>query len=505
MATDTEVQAPATTEAPAGAAPRRVVRAAWVLPLILLLLAAGLRFYRLGEPDRMYFDEVYYAEDGASLLERGVEEGFVVHPQVGKWVIAVSIGLLGDDPLGWRAGMAAAGSLTVLMTYLAGLRLFRRRGVAALAGFLVAIDGLAFTMSRISMLDAALGLFVVTGFWLLLRDRDATWAGVELARLSAAGEGDEEAGEPRERAAVLPRRPHRDRWLAGIFFGLAIATKWSGLLALGGAGLLVLISELSLRRRVTGRWLTAWPRLLASGLLTLVVVPAVVYVASYASWFVNFEDTRPGERRCGEDATECAVPLPELFTEWLGEQRAIAVFHRDLDATHRYRAPATTWLVLARPVAYYYESCTEQAQRDKEAEGEECVLPPGMVAEILGIGNPAIWWMALLAYPLLAWDAFRRRTWAAIAIGVMLAAQYVPWLVASRPLFLFYMTPVVPFIALALAYGADRVRAHPLLRWVPAAVAGLATVAFLFWYPVWSGMELPEDSWRLRMWTERWI
>ena len=362
MATDTAEQAPATAAAPARPAPSRVVAAAWVLPLVLLVVATGLRFYRLGEPDRLYFDEVYYAEDGADLLRRGVEDGFVVHPPLGKWVIAASIAVLGDQPVGWRAGMAVAGSLTVLVTYLAGLRLFRRRGVAALAAFLGAIDGLSFTMRRISMLDSALALFVITGFWLLLRDRDATWAGAEQAA----------AESPSADHAVLPRRPHRDRWLAGLVFGLAIATKWSGLLALGGAGLLVLITELSLRKRTTGRWLTAWPRLVASGLLTLVLVPAVVYVASYAGWFANFEDTRPGQRRCGEDATECTVALPQLLRDWVGEQRAIATFHRDLDATHRYRAPATTWLILARPVAYYYESCTEQAQRDKEAEGEEC-------------------------------------------------------------------------------------------------------------------------------------
>jgi dolichyl-phosphate-mannose-protein mannosyltransferase len=121
------------------------------------------------------------------------------------------------------------------------------------------------------------------------------------------------------------------------------------------------------------------------------------------------------------------------------------------------------------------------------------------------MGNPALWWLALLSYPVLAWAAVRRRSWPAAAIGLFLLAQYLPWLVASRPLFLFYMTPVVPFLALGLAFASARAGAHPLTRWVPGAVAVLALAAFVFWYPVWSGVELPEHLWRLRMWNTGWI
>ncbi|MBW3610799.1 MAG: phospholipid carrier-dependent glycosyltransferase, partial [Actinobacteria bacterium] len=173
-----------------------------LVPVALLVVAASLRFASLGAPPRLYFDELYYANDARSMLETGVEEDRPAHPPLGKWLIAAGIAVVGFEPLGWRVASATAGTLTVLVTYLAALRLFRRWWPAALASLLVALDGLALTMSRIAMLDVFVGLFVVTGFWLVvvaLDDRRAPGAALALA---------------------------------GIAFGLGLATKWSAALAL---------------------------------------------------------------------------------------------------------------------------------------------------------------------------------------------------------------------------------------------------------------------------------
>lgn len=455
-----------------------------LLPLMLLAVAGTLRFYRLEHPERIYFDEVYYANDARELYQRGVESGFAVHPPVGKWVIATGISAFGFNAFGWRAAVAAAGTLTVLGLYLAGLRLFRRRGIAALAAFLLAIDGLAFTMSRISMLDAVLAMFVVFGFWLLLADRDRMW------------EGTQEIEPDRERP--LPSRPHGYRWLAGLAFGLAVATKWSALLPLGIAGLFVLVSEVAWRRRLTGRWHARWWRAVTSTALTLVAVPVAVYVLSYAGWFANVEKTRVAETLCPEGA--CSLSVPQLANAWWGEQLAIGRFHRDLTAEHPYRASPLTWPVMSRPVAYYYESCNTE----KEAEGE-CVVEPGNVAEIIGMGNPAIWYLALAALPVLVWHAFRRRDWRAWAVLGFWLLQFLPWLATARPAFLFYMTPVVPFLCLALAYVGWRAAHLRLGRLVPAAIAVIAVAGFLFWYPVFTGMEIPRGAWQLRIWMQSWI
>ncbi|CAN5376586.1 phospholipid carrier-dependent glycosyltransferase [soil metagenome] len=515
-----------------------------VLPLIVVLAAGAVRFHQLGVPERCYFDETYYYYDAREYLEVGTERSFAVHPPVGKWLIATGITLFGvqegspvdaavtEEPDGCvvregdeenpparareaeeafarRVMSALFGTGAVVVTYFIGLRLFRRRSAALLGAALLGIDGLALTMSRISMLDIFLQFFVVLGVLALLVDRDRMWAGTPEAPPL------EEDGRP---VGAPPARSRTWLWLAGLFLGLAVATKWSGLVPLGLAWAWVLGSELWWRRRWTGGWTADLPQAIARGFLALVLLPVVVYLVSYAGWFANFEVTRKADRCAVSDQTTDlaeAPALPESATGdgcegigavrqiaggWWEEQGEIYRFHRDLEAEHPYRAPAYTWALMTRPVAYYYESCS--ADRDP---GEECAVGEGNVAEVLGIGNPAIWWMALIGYPWLIYLAVRRRSWAAITIAVFLFGQALPYLASPRPVFLFYMTPVVPFIALALAHLADEALDSVSLRWVPTVIAILSLAGFVFWAPLFMGFEIPREMWDTLILFPGWV
>lgn len=509
---------PATPGPPPG---RRARALALLIPLALLAVAGTLRFYRLDEPKRCYFDETYYYYNARDYLDDGVERAFAVHPPIGKWMIAGGIELFGvpsgspidravtQDPgrctqqeqhtnpparareavesFARRFSAALTGTLWVGVAYLAGLRLFRRRGAAALAALLLSVDGLAFTMSRIAMLDVFVAFWALAGFWLLLIDRDRQWARVPAG--PAAG--------PLP-ATALPRHRQGARWLAGIALGLAFATKWSGLFALCAAILFVLVSELAWRRRVAGRAWVRPGRIVTSVGLTLVLAPAVVYLLSYGGWFANFEHTLPGKAPCPAQGCPTSLPgqIARMAKGWAAEQTAIFQFHQELTADHPYRASAASWPLMIRPVAYYYEDCSaERIER-----GDPCVVAEGHVAEILGMGNPAIWWMALPAYLILGWLAVRRRDWVAWTILAFLAVQYLPWLISPRSVFFFYATPLVPFICYAVAYAATQLGHRPGLRWLPPAVATIALASFLFWYPLLTGLEISKAAWDLRIW-----
>lgn len=494
-----------------------------LIPLALTATAGFLLFLRLDEPGRIIFDETYYVNDAREYLKAAVEASFAVHPPVGKWIIAASITLFGDTSLGWRMMGAFAGAAMVLLTYLMGVRLFARRGAAALAALLLMTDGLFFVQARTGMLDIYLGLFVALGAWLLLVDYQRTGlAPPEPARrvltgraLPAGGSSDQPppwassverpptdgavATADRDEHATLasdhrdtivtrevvraPRTWHGLRILAGVAFGLGAATKWSGLLALGAAGLLSLIWEFSLRRRVARKARSHLPRAIASITIALVLVPSVTYLASYIPWLVAYPHTTEGVKECGETAEEqaaCEVGLAGRLAGLGRYHQAIATFHENLEAEHTYRAPAYTWPVMARPVVYYYENCTENRFNQVQTTEDDgtvttpklCVVEQGQAGEIIALGNPALWWGFLGASILLAAGLGRRdrRAW---FISVFWLAQFLPWLVVSRPVFFFYMVPNVVFLALGVAYAtATLSERQPILAPLVGAAAG---------------------------------
>ena len=92
--------------------------------------------------------------------------------------------------------------------------LFRRRLVAVLAGLFVLVDGMFFVQSRIGMNDVYVGLFIVAAYTLFA----ALWTGWWRARWAFW--------------AAMP--------VIGVLLGLALASKWVALYAIGGLALLIL-------------------------------------------------------------------------------------------------------------------------------------------------------------------------------------------------------------------------------------------------------------------------
>ncbi|MFM2127869.1 MAG: hypothetical protein RIQ86_382, partial [Actinomycetota bacterium] len=121
--------------------------------LAITFLAFFLRIFNLSTPKGLVFDEIYYVDGARDYLKHGVEvtngaAEFVVHPPVGKWLIAAGIKLFGDHEFGWRIAVAIAGTLTVYLTARIAKRIFHENHWATLAALLMALDGLNLVMSR---------------------------------------------------------------------------------------------------------------------------------------------------------------------------------------------------------------------------------------------------------------------------------------------------------------------------------------------------------------------
>ena len=402
----------------------RRTRPTWVVPTAVLVAGAVLLVARLGHPAEIVFDETYYVEDARSMLATGVEDGFAVHPPLGKWMIGAGMALVGDTPTGWRISGALAGALTAMLLALLVRRLTGRDGLGGLAGALLLLDGVFLVQARTSMLDIHLTLFVVLGAWLLLVDRD-----VALHRARA--------GTPGLRWWLLG---------AGAAFGAAVAVKWSGALALVGAGLLLLMWERA-RERSAGRGpLGAAGRALGRVALHLGVVSVVVYALSWTPWLAVFERTTAADA-----ARDSGYAMTERVAGLVDHHLQVARFHLNLDAEHPYRAPASTWPLQQRPVVYHYEACDGEGL---DGSGQRCVGPAGLTSEAVAVGNLALWWGLLPLLPLLVGAAVRRDRRAGLPL-TMLLAQYLPWLIVARPVFSFYATPLVPFLVAGIAVACD--------------------------------------------------
>ncbi|MGH3344568.1 MAG: dolichyl-phosphate-mannose--protein mannosyltransferase [Carbonactinosporaceae bacterium] len=489
----------------------------WVGPLVIAAIAGVLRFVRLGDPHALVFDETYYAKDAWSLLrfgyERNWEKGaddsvlagrtdvigdgasFVVHPPFGKWLMAVGEWAFGMDPFGWRFAVALLGTLSVLMIARIARRLTRSTLLGCTAGLLLAFDGLHFVMSRTALLDLILMFWVLAAFGCLLVDRDRT-----RARVGEAVDGD-----PPLASGLGPGFGLRPwRIAAGVCLGLACATKWNGLFFVVAFGLLTVLWDVGTRRALgtRHRFAAVLVRDAGPAFAAIVLVGVVAYLATWWGWWAS---DAGWDRHWADGRDTVWFFVPDGLRSLWHYHAGIYDFHRGLDSYHPYRSSPWGWLVLARPVSYFYENL---GRGDEGCEAARCAQ------EVLGIGTPALWWTALGALVFLIWRWAGRRDWRAGAVLAGIAAGYLPWFAFSeRTIFYFYAIVFTPFLVLGVTLLLGAILgppgSDPRRRAWGACAAGLVVLLvvanFIYFYPVLSAEPIPLSEWAQRMWLQSWI
>ncbi|MER7662581.1 phospholipid carrier-dependent glycosyltransferase [Streptomyces sp. NPDC096193] len=503
--------------------------AAWGGPLLVALVAGVLRFWNLGSPKAVIFDETYYAKDAWALINQGYEgswpkdidksilrdpssvpiptdPGYVVHPPVGKWVIGIGEQLFGFTPFGWRFMVAVLGTLSVLMLCRIGRRLFRSTFLGCLAGALLAVDGLHFVMSRTALLDLVLMFFVLAAFGALVVDRD--WA---RRRLAAALPVDED-GVLRPDATIAETlrfgwRPWR--LTAGLMLGLAAATKWNGLYVMAAFGLLTVLWDVGARRTAGAvrPYKAVLKKDLVPAFVSTVPVAIVTYIASWTGWIVTdkgyFRDWAGTAGKGGSFTW-----LPDWLRSLWHYETEVYQFHVNLTSGHTYQSNPWSWIVLGRPVSYYYESPSAGIGGCPSDAADKCA------SEVLALGTPLLWWAACFAIAYILWRWLFRRDWRAGAIACGIAAGWVPWFFyQERTIFLFYAVVFVPFLCLAVAMMIGAILGPPgsdeRRRAIGAIGAGVLVLLiiwnFIYFHPLYTGTPIPVEDWRNRMWLDTWV
>jgi dolichyl-phosphate-mannose--protein O-mannosyl transferase len=535
----------------------------WVGSIAVTLLALFLRLWKLGTPHSFLFDETYYAKDAWSLLHFGYARDYLdngdkvnqailaghttdqwkdtasmaVHPEVGKWLIALGEKAFGMDPFGWRIAAAVVGSRMILVMCRLVRRMTGSTMLGLVAGLLLSFDGMQLVLSRIALLDIFVAFFLLLAVHCHVADRD--WYRTRLARLTADSGGVVASGSGPVRALVF--RP----WLvaAGVSWGLACGSKWEAIYPMAAFGLLTFAWSAGARRSYGVR--SAFARsVLADGVpafLSIVGVALVVYTATWTGWLIHADKYEhdlsstqytkySGQGHC--DGTNYISDHPDEDARWptatepdasgLGEVvqslRSLWYYHQDVYtfhthflncSTHIYASRPRAWLLLNRPVGVDAQTKIAPGTQGCDApEGSDCLRV------ITLLGTPALWWggcLALLAAAVL-WVGARDWRYGVAVVGAL--STWLPWLqYDDRPIFIFYAIITVPFMVLAITLLMGRMLGTSTTP-TPRRTAGvivsgaffvLVLLNFAWFWPVWTDQLLTHKEWLDRIWFSRWI
>jgi Gpi18-like mannosyltransferase len=188
----------------------------------------------------------------------------------------------------------------------------------------------------------------------------------------------------------------------------------------------------------------------------VVVLPLVLYVASYLPWsFVEGHQIVTG------------WPPGHTKQTLLDLTSAMYDYHNRLSSGHPASSPWWAWALDLKPVWFYEEGFAGSTS-----------------ASIYDAGNLVAWWLSIPAMAFVAWQAFKRRSAGLALVAVAFACQWIAWSRIDRAAFQYHYYTALPFLFLALAYFLAELWHGPSRRtWLLARVS--AAVAVLGPFGMW--------------------
>jgi len=407
-----------------------------VILLLIILAATALRFCSLGIIDKIYFDEVLFVhealkyKEGVLFLDRE-SPAVPKHPLLPIAFMRQGISIFGFNYLGWRFFSALFGVLSVAGLFMLAKELSNWR-TALLASFLFSINFLHLVFSRIAMSESYLIAFLIFGYYFLLRD--------------------------------LKTSDQKYLVLSGLFFGLALASKWAALFSVLGAGLIYFILSKEDKRSV-------------NCLGYLFGLPVAVFFI--VSMFLNLS--------AGMDVVS-----------WLGFEARNLKYHMIYSYVHPYWAWAWGWPFLLRATPFFLVKTLK-----------------GAMQAVLAFGNPAVYWVMLPALAYLVYEYIKKRSAMLLFILIGFFGAYLPWviydaarmtpLLKGRVLFFYYFLPALPFYLMGLAHILDKLLDNRRGRIVAISYLILLFALFLLFSPLLYGTPISPAWFNKLIWIKGWI
>jgi dolichyl-phosphate-mannose--protein O-mannosyl transferase len=464
----------------------------------IFITSVVLRFWGLGRFNALVFDEVYYAKFSNNYLTG--TQFFNAHPPLSQYFIAIGIWLgshlpIGQDTVNGLTGSirstwsyrwlnALTGSFIPLVVAAIAYQLNHHRSYAFIAALFAAADGLFLVESRYALNNVYLVILGLLGQLYFL---------------------------------IALNQPKQKRWrtlaLSGIFFGASACIKWNGLWFLLGV-YLVWIAAWTMRqsRSIFGtkdsevrttKSQTPLQNLTQLNVFHIAWNFAIIPVLTYSLlWIPHLQMN----------------PTPGFWQA----QYDILTFHEKIGSgpdVHPYCSKWYSWLLMWRPVAYFYQTARNAAEQVPAYPP----LPKGagqVIYDVHAIGNPFLWWLSTAAILLLllmlalrflegvGWKSSPTPyTWMALYLVLTWLANLLPWVRVTRCTFLYHYMGASVFSGLALAWLVDLWLHSDKTDYksAGATVIFLVLLAFMFWLPIYLGLPLSVQDYQFRMWFRSWI
>jgi dolichyl-phosphate-mannose--protein O-mannosyl transferase len=248
--------------------------------------------------------------------------------------------------------------------------------------------------------------------------------------------------------------------LSGLFMGFGISVKWSGLYSALGLAVVFFI-DLWQRRAVSS---AAFKRhikpIIGACSIFFGVIPVIVYIISYIP-FMN-------------------MPGMNGLQSIIDNQIKMFGFHSTFPERFEFESPWYLWPFNIRSISMglFYGL-------------------GNIVYTIILMGNPVVWYLGFVA---LVYLFFRKFDKTDAFLLIAYAAQLVPWIFISRSTFIYHYFPCVAFLILLLT----RTLAIKNRRKTAVTIAALAVAAFIFYYPVLSGIPIEQSLFDFYLKTLPW-
>ena len=420
----------------------KLTRSHIILPVILLASGMLLHFIFIEQPSQVVFDEVHYGKYINGYITG--EFFYNIHPPLGTLLLGAGSWLggyqeavytfesIGQDfennsYIALRLLPALAGSLLPVVLFFFARSLGLSLIPSFFVGLFVLLDNALLVHSRFALVDVFLLLFGFLGLAFFFR---------------------------------------RQLLLASIFLALSISIKWTGLVFLGVAGLILLFDIITKKVHYTK-------------LLWLLIVPPLLYVATFALHFAFLSNAGSGDVFLSQEFLEGKKNFVEKTIEL---NKLYYTTNRDLAFEHPYASKWYTWPAMTRPIFYW----------------------TGDNAKIYLLGNPIIWWSSMLSVVLFFLFFLFRNYWkdrVAVILALGYVASFLPFVLINRVLFLYhYFTPLI-FSIVMLSYIISKEK-HANKIFVALLV--LAFIAFIYFAPLTYGLKQSPEQYENRVWFESW-